>query len=121
MPASTYKDLLFTKHAQQRLQDRSLSTDAIFETIHAPENRLPQGKEQVIKYTKHRAGRFIQVIAKYLPLEKKYLIISVWVRGEEDRQPFFWQLLSAPFRFCWWIIKQLFRLLYHSIFSPAKK
>jgi hypothetical protein len=106
-----YKDLIFSTHALQRQKDRSISLEAIYQTLHRPEQLLQQEAKEIKKYTRHIAGRHYQVIAKYLPAEKKHLIVSVWVRGEEDRLPFIWQLLSAPFRFVWWFLKFLWQVL----------
>lgn len=105
----TYKDLIFTKHAYNRLKERSIAEHAIWEVIHHPAQKFPS-KGQT-KFIKAIHDRKIHVVAKRLEPEDKWLIISVWVRGEEDKEPILWRLLILPFKILWWLIKMLWKLL----------
>jgi hypothetical protein len=102
----TYKNLIFTNHAYARLKDRSISEDAIWQTIQWPEKKYPDQKST--KFIKSVYERRLHVIANWLAQENKWLIISVWVRGEEDKQPIVWQILTLPFRIGYWILKKIF-------------
>lgn len=110
MATYSYRDLIFTKHAYARFKERSLAVDSIYQTVHSPEKKFTSKKsEDSYKYIKHLANRQYQVVAKYLKSEDKYLIISVWVRGEEDRPPLVWQIISSPFRLLFWLLSQAFK------------
>ena len=49
------------------------------------------------KFIKQQGSRLYHVVATYLSEQKAYLVISAWVRGEEDRPPLLWRLLTLPF------------------------
>lgn len=102
---NTYKNLIFTNHAFDRLSLRSITQDAIWQTINYPEKKYPQ--DQTIKFIKSVQDRRLHVIASWLAKENKWLVVSVWVRGEEDQEPVIWQLITLPFKLIWWLIKKL--------------
>ena len=102
---NTYKNLIFTNHAFDRLSLRSITQDAIWQTITYPEKKYPQ--DQTTKFIKSVQDRRLHVIASWLTKENKWLVVSVWVRGEEDKEPVVWQLITLPFRLIWWLIKKL--------------
>jgi hypothetical protein len=106
----TYRQLVFTTHAWERLQDRHVTPDAISQAVQSPTERvtLDGGKTKFIKTV---SGRLIHVVAHWLPQEQHWLIVSVWVRGENDRVPLMWQLLTAPFKLLGWLVKQVWRQL----------
>lgn len=108
----TYKNLIFTKHAWFRLKERSITSDQIYQTLQYPEKKLTLN-EQKIKFIKKLNQRQIQVIAQFLMQENKWLIISVWVRGEADKIPLIWQIISLPFRLIFQLIKHSFFFLFH--------
>jgi len=107
----TYKNLLFTKHAYDRIKQRSVSMDAIYETIKNPDKKEYKDASKQ-KYFKIIRDRKYQVIATYKSDQKKYLVISAWVRGENDKLPLMWILLTAPFKFLLWIIKILLSVIW---------
>lgn len=94
----TYKNLVFSKHALERLSGRSLTQAAIHQTISDPERTFQnQGNTKFIRTLN---GRRIHVVAT--PIEqRRWLIVSAWVRGEEDREPVVWQIIALPFRLLW--------------------
>lgn len=106
----TYKNIIFTTHAYDRIKSRSLAVHSIYETINFPQKTVGESKGNK-KYLKTIQNRKYQVVATYKPDQKKYLVISAWVRGEVDKQPFAWQLITLPFRIIWWTIKKIWRLL----------
>ena len=91
----TYKNLVFTKHALERMADRIITQDAIHQTISNPDQSfVNQGNTKFIRTINNR---LIHVVAT--PIENhRWLIISLWVRGEEDRIPLIWQFLTWPFK-----------------------
>ncbi|GIK83706.1 MAG: hypothetical protein BroJett025_03280 [Patescibacteria group bacterium] len=104
-----YKNIIFTKHAYERIVDRSLALHSVFETVNYPDAVYKKDSKSN-KYIKTIQNRRYHVVATYKPDQKKHLIISAWVRGEEDKQPLIWQLITLPFKIVWWLIKRLFKL-----------
>ena len=104
--SKTYKDLIFTTHAYERMQQRSISASAVYEVIHQAKKVYPsdQGSK---KYIQTISGRTHHVVAKYATDQQKYLVISVWVRGENDPIPLAWQAITLPFRAVWWLLQKL--------------
>lgn len=100
----TYKNLVFSKHALERLGDRVLTQDAIYQTLTQPDKTFPSKGNT--KFIKTLNDRRIHVVAT--PIENhQWLIVSAWVRGEEDREPLAWQIIVAPFRFLWFLLRQI--------------
>lgn len=104
--AVEYRDLIFTNHAQIRLKDRSLVKEDVYRTVHEADKKKKIDDEK-FKFIKIIDQRRYQVIATYLSQDNKWLIISNWVRGEEDKIPLIWQLLSLPFRILFYLLKQI--------------
>lgn len=102
-----YKNIIFTNHAYDRIKSRNISEHAVFETINYPDKKQKKSTDS-IKYVKTIRNRKHQAIATYKNDQKKYLVISAWVRGEEDKQPIVWQLITLPFRIILWILKKIF-------------
>lgn len=100
-------DLILTKHARERMELRKITEDMVYSVIHSPRKTYPGKKEGTVKFIRTLDGRDIHVVATLLPEKKQWLIVSLWVRGEDDPQPFAWQLLTAPFKLVWWLCKKL--------------
>lgn len=108
-------NVIFTKHALSRLSERSLTKDQIVEVINSPQLTKPIAQTQTTKFIKTINDRRIHVVAS-LSSEKKWLVISVWVRGEEDKLPIVWQLLTLPFRLFWKLIQFVFAQILPKVF-----
>lgn len=93
-----YHQLVFTNHALERLRLRSLSQAQVEQVITQPDQIQPGKKADTTKFLKTLNQRRIQVIASKLKAKDKWLIISVWVRGETDPVPFVWRLITFPFQ-----------------------
>lgn len=93
-----YQNIVFTNHALERLKLRSISQEQVWQVISHPDKKFPSNKLQQIKFTRIINNRHIQLVAKYLPNQKKWLIVSVWVRGEDDPTPFMWKIITLPFK-----------------------
>ena len=104
----TYKDLVFTDHARHRLQKRSMRREAVYQTVHNSEKSFP-AKQNATKFIKTINDRRHHVVAKRLADENKWLVISVWVRGEDDQPELLWRLITLPLKLIWWLIKALLR------------
>lgn len=99
--------LILTTHARERLALRKLSVSEVEAVLRNPDKTLPGKKPQTHTFIRNLNGRLIHVIANYEEKQKKWLIVSVWVRGEDDPTPFVWQLLTLPFKLSWWLVKKL--------------
>lgn len=94
-----FKNLIFTDHALERLRLRGLTQENIAQVLANPAKTFPAEKPDTIKFIRSLNDRRIHVVATYLPERKKWLVISVWVRGEDDPQPLVWQIMTLPFKF----------------------
>lgn len=93
-----YHNLIFTDHAFERLRLRSVSKDQVYQVVSDPDKKFPSNKLQQIKFTRIINHRHIQLVAKHLADQNKWLIVSVWVRGEDDPAPLTWQIITFPFK-----------------------
>ncbi len=93
-----YKNLIFTNHALSRMKNRKLWSGDIYDAVNYPRVKKGTGKPNTFKFIKTLRGRKMQVVANWKDDERKWLVISVWVRGEEDKAPLPWRIISAPFR-----------------------
>ncbi len=112
---STYKNLIFTKHALNRMSERSISQHAVWQVLNQPDISRPEGKPNTTRFIRLLNDRKYHVVATYLPDQKRTLVVSTWVRGEEDAVPIVWQLLVLPFKLIAKVAKwALFRRNKHS-------
>ena len=88
-----YKQVIFTNHAVERLQLRRISQDMVVATVRQWEKKRDEddGDTQFIKTIQ---GREVHVVGHYLTDEKKWLVKSAWVRGEDDPKPLLQRLLA---------------------------
>ena len=103
--------LIFTHHAQERARRRQISATEIGQVLSRPDQTFPGEKPGTIKFTRTLDGRPMYVVATFLKASQKWLIVSVWVRGEEDPTPLSWQVITFPFRLVYKIIRQLILLV----------
>lgn len=105
---SAYKNLIFTKHALARMRERSVSNDSIFRVIQAPDTiKGDKSGSKPVKFVRLYNDRLYHVIAQWKRQERAWLVVSVWVRGEDDRESILAQLLLLPFRLFWRLLKKL--------------
>jgi len=100
------------------MEGRTISREMVRLTLANPDKTFPVQENAKdfqdspkIKFIKTIHGRQTQVIASLLP-DKKWLIISVWIRGEEDKVPLMWQLITLPFRISWFLIKKMYFIFF---------
>lgn len=108
-----YKNLIFTDHALHRTTLRSIRLEAIYQTVNNPNqsfNQEDNQEEAAIKFIKSINDRQHHVIAKKTD-QGQWLVISVWIRGEEDPVPLMWQLLTFPFKVLWRLINKIIKKL----------
>lgn len=93
-----YKNIIFTDHALKRMKLRKISQDAIVRTI-KDADRKEKESDGDTKFIKTINKREIHVVANYQQDEKKWLVKSTWVRGEDDPVPLWWRVVTFPFQF----------------------
>ena len=113
MASQHYKNLIFTKHALARMNERSISEDSIYWVIRDPDttkgNKDGYGS---VKFIRVLNNRNFHVVAQWKKEQSAWLVVSVWVRGEDDREPISTQIILGPFRVIWWLFKQLFKVIF---------
>jgi len=112
--------IILSKHALERAQLRGIELSVIEKVILNPEHKINL-KDGKFKFIKKIYDRHYQVIASEVKKENKWIVISVWVRGENDRIPLIWTLISAPFRLFWWILKKLIKAFLTILAKTADK
>ncbi len=84
LPNSQYPGVRFSIHARERMELRKIHPNEVRETLFYPQETYPDDEEKV-KFIKKLSHRYpIHVIGRFLPEENTWLIVTVWVRGEED-------------------------------------
>jgi hypothetical protein len=96
--------IILTHHAEKRMKKRRMARSDIERVIGNPDKTFPGKKEGTVKFVKWIDQRQHQVVAKLLENKKDWLVLSVWVRGEEDFNWVQW-LVLLPFRLLWKVIK----------------
>jgi hypothetical protein len=84
-PTDEHSGVTFTKHALERMKLRNIYRYEVKQTILNPEKTFEQQDDKVKFVSKEFSlNRSYQVIARLLPEENTWLVISAWIRGEED-------------------------------------
>ncbi len=89
-------NIVLTKHAQARMKLRRITEDMIVTAIKKPDEHYVE-EDGDTKFIKTVQNRNLHVVSAYLADERKWLVKSVWVRGEEDPQPLWKRILSFIF------------------------
>lgn len=77
--------LIFTTHAEERRRLRKIAESDIEKVLSLPDRSFPGKKPGTVKFIREIDDRQHQVVAKFLKDQNAWLILSVWIRGEEDR------------------------------------
>lgn len=99
--------IILTHHAEERMKKRRMARSDIERVIGNPDKTYPGKKQGTVKFIKWIDGRQHQIIGKLLDNQKDWLVLSVWVRGEDDFNLVEW-LVFLPFRLVWKLVKMLF-------------
>ena len=105
---SEYKNVVFSNHALNRLKKRNISQEAVVRTLKKPteKNEVDNGN---IKFIKEVEKREIHVVANWLEDENRWIVVSAWVRGEDDPRPLWHWVFILPYRLLHWTFKRLIR------------
>lgn len=83
LPKINHNTVVFTKHARERSGLRSVNDDMIIQVMRNPvqTQKVEDGK---IKFIGKVMGAKVHVVSKPIVEENKWLVITIWVRGEDD-------------------------------------
>lgn len=112
--------VILSKHALERARSRHIELAVIEQVILSPDQKINL-KDGKFKFIKNLDNRRYQVIAASVKKEDKWLVISVWVRGEDDQAPLMWKIITLPFRLLWWLLKKLSSIIGKIIAKTARK
>lgn len=101
-----YKNVILTTHASERLRQRSIDAYEVAETIAHSDKKFSDSKNTT-KFIRTFRGRKYHVVGQWKPSEQKWLVVSAWVRGENDGEPLSTTILLSPIRLIWWLVKRI--------------
>lgn len=78
-----HKTVVFTKHARERLNLRNVDEDMVIQVMQSP-IKTHRIDDEKIKFIGKTMGAKVHVISKPISEQNKWLVISLWVRGEDD-------------------------------------
>jgi hypothetical protein len=94
----TYKGIVFSKHALERMKQRRVTHEMIVNTIQRSDQKKLE-EDGDTKFIRELNGRPLHVVSAYLPEEKTWLVKTVFVRGEDDPKPLWQQIVNFAVRF----------------------
>lgn len=92
-----YQNVIFTEHALERIKQRRITQKMIAQAIKKPDSQFVEDDGDT-RFIREISERNVHVVSRYLDDEGKWLVISAWVRGEDDLQPLWKRLLGLPLR-----------------------
>lgn len=80
-----YGGFIWTNHVLERIKQRGLTQADVLAVLKNPAKTFPGHKNGSVKFIRTLGGRRIHAVAVLNEDDKKWVVVSVWVRGEEDR------------------------------------
>lgn len=103
---SEYKNVVFSKHALQRLKRRKITQEAVVRTIKNPSEKESEENGNV-RFVKDVNQREVHVIGNWLEDENRWIVVSAWVRGEEDPRPLWQWAFVLPYQLMRWLWRRI--------------
>src|SRR3989344_3141425 len=88
-----YGGMVWTNHALERLSKRGIPQADALRVMKSPSKTYPGKKGSSVRFIRTVNGRRLFVVAVMDEEAKKWIVLSVWVRGEEDRGGFIEELV----------------------------
>lgn len=101
-----YKNVIFTDHALQRLKRRRISQAMAVQALRHPDRQQPEDDDK-IRFIKSIKDRNVQVVARHLSDEGQWMVVTAWVRGEEDPRRWWLHVLLLP----WYVLRVVWRVV----------
>ena len=87
------QNVIFTNHALERIKLRHITQGMVVQAINkSDENFLEDDGDT--RFIKKINGRNVHIVARQADEPGKWLVISAWVRGEDDPKPLHIRLLQ---------------------------
>jgi len=91
------QNVIFTNHALERIRLRRITQGMIVQAIKKSDENFIEDDGD-IRFIKTISGRNVHVVARQADEPGKWLVISAWVRGEDDPKPLLTRLLQTLLR-----------------------
>jgi hypothetical protein len=101
-----HKNVIFTDHAMQRLKRRRISQDMAVNALRKPDRKQDEDDGKV-RFVREINGRNVQIVARYLDDDQQWMVVTGWVRGEEDPRRWWVHVLLLP----WVVLRMAWRVL----------
>ena len=88
------QNVIFTNHAIERLKLRRISQNMVVQTVKRSDESFLEDDGDT-RFIKDIKGRNVHIVARQADEPGKWLVISAWVRGEDDPKPLFVRILQA--------------------------
>lgn len=83
LPEINHETVVFTKHAREQLSLRKIGEDMVIQVMRRP-SKTYNADNGKIKFIGKTAGAKLHAVCKPIPEENKWLVITLWIRGEDD-------------------------------------
>ena len=104
-----YGGVVWTNHALERLSKRGIPQADALTVMKSPSKTYPGKKGSSVRFIRTVNGRRLFVVAVMDEEAKKWIVLSVWVRGEEDKLAWYERLVRARVDWMAGRIARLFR------------
>lgn len=71
-------DVVFTNHAIERMQQRGLSGDLVWQTVKTPDKKVPGKEKHTTEFIKRHNNRTITAVSKKNDLGE-WVVLSAWI------------------------------------------
>jgi hypothetical protein len=90
-------NIVFSKHARERMVERQISEELVIWTVLTPDRTYFEDDGDT-KFIRRMDGGNIHVVCKPLPEEEKWLVKSVWFRplNERRQRPRYKSAVASP-------------------------
>lgn len=87
LPNITQQTVVFTRHARERMNLRKLDDAMVLQVMRKP-GKIYDAGDGKVKFVGKAMGAKVHVIGKPIPEENKWVVVSLWARGENDAGEF---------------------------------
>lgn len=105
-----YGNMIWTDHAVERLKKRHISQADALKVMANPTKTFPGKKPGTVKFIRTINDRRIHLVGK-LNEQKQWVVLTAWVRGEEDRDDVVVRIVKWIFSMIFKILKALIKLI----------
>ncbi len=103
--------VILTKHAQERIKQRRMTALGVEQTVLNPDRKVPLENGET-KFIKKQGQRLYQAVGVYENKQKAWIVLSAWVRGENDKPELLWRIIVWPWQMLWKLMKFLVRAFF---------